>query len=94
MGARFAGGEKLVMGFWWRGSGAVAAAGKTVRAEVVTDGVPVPVGRVVFAAPGAGWIDQTGRLVLTGVGKVEIATLVNGQAATLTLNVTGDGRDR
>lgn len=52
--------------------------GKTAQVEVLEDGVPVPVAKVVFAAQGGGWIDQNGLLTLTKMGSVEIAVLVNG----------------
>ena len=52
--------------------------GQPVRIEILLNGVAAPAARTLFAAQGAGWIDQEGTLHPVHEGPVAVAAMVDG----------------
>jgi hypothetical protein len=61
--------------------------GQAVRLEALLDDMPVAAEKALFAAQGAGWIDQEGNLHPTAEGNIEVTVLVEGVTAKAQIKV-------
>lgn len=72
-----------------RGPARLDAGGKGDYAIVAGDGKPVANNEVLWAATGAAWIDQGGKLRALAQGNAVVSAWVRGQMITITVQVAG-----
>lgn len=67
----------------------------TIQAMVLKErGETVNNAGVIWAATGAGWVDQGGLIRILGTGKCRLSAFVNGQTLSLDLDLKGKGKPK